>query len=329
MGDIEDIVTCERSGVPIVSEPVLPAVDVSCDMNDVLSSAMTWVDGNLDIFLPKMITEPDGVVRRHLGSLLDLAITCRFLCHRKTPVSPAAEKILDGVAEVFQEKSFHDRLLRMAVNFRYYLWILAILWENDRLADPQWRRGAQILIDYGYGDLGNPNRTAYELMELRYILDLGGLDGPVPPLHELCRDDPLEVPISSVDLTEAEAYAATHAIFFLSDFVARPLSGSTPGSDAAVDLLLETFIRSRHWDLVSELIVCRRALGRPESRLDRLGRSSLAKAQLADGAMPGPHFDLAEKDGLAPEKKNAYTFQRCYHTTLATVMCAASSAPSR
>jgi hypothetical protein len=281
------------------------------------------------MFLPEVAVWLPGMAGRRLGFLLDLAITCRFLCHRTTPVLGAAENILDRVAGVFHEESFHGQLLGMAANFRYYLWMLAILWENDRLSDPRLRNAAQTLIDNGYGDLGDPARPAYERMELRYILDLGGFEGPFPPLHELCRSDPVEAPVDLAYVTEAQAYAVTHAIFFLSDFAARPLSGSTPRGDAAVDPLLGACTRSGHWDLVSELIVCRRALGRPESDLDRLSRSFLCRAQLTDGAMPGPHFDLSERDALPQEEKKAYTFLRCYHTTLATIMCAATGTGTR
>ncbi|MFB9246851.1 DUF6895 family protein [Sphaerisporangium melleum] len=301
-------------------------------MDEVLTRAMAWVDGNLDAFLPAVAFWPPGTPPRHLSLLLDLAITCHFLCRRRTPVQPAAEKALDGVAEVFHQESFHDQLLHTPARFPYYLWLLAVLWRTDRLRDSHTRATAQRLLDGGYGDLAAATRPPYGLMETRYVLDLGGFEHRLPPLRELYGRTTAGTPISSGQVTEAVAYEVTHAVFFLTDFATRPLPALTPrarGLREAVDRLLGAHIRSGHWDLVSELIACRRALGRPDGLLDRLGRSCLSRAQLGGGALPGPRYDPAERDALPVEKRATYTFVRCYHTTLAAILCAAVDRPLR
>ncbi|HEY3684171.1 MAG TPA: hypothetical protein VGL93_14075 [Streptosporangiaceae bacterium] len=298
-------------------------------MERVLSKAMSWVEDNLGTFVPRAESWTAGPLVRNLGPLLDLAITCHLLRRREVPVLVPADKILDGVAELFLAESYQRAFLGIAERFPYYLWLLAILGDSGRLPDPRLTTTAQALVDRGYGTVADLDRPAHKQLELRYILDLGGFASPLPSMRELRRRNPIETLTDPVPVAEPDVYALTHAIFFASDFATEPIPDLTPQGNAAVNALLGVHAVSGYRDLAAELILCRRALGRPENDLDRLGRACLARAQLASGAVPGPRFDAAEAAALPPGDRDAYAFDRCYHTTLATIVCAGADWPLR
>lgn len=302
---------------------VRPAVDTGV----FLARSVRWVHTNLDSFAPPHGSWSVGSVGNGLGNLLDLAIVCRTARgqHLPTPVARLIETCLDRIAEIFHHRSFHDALIRSAPLFLRYLWLLAVLRDVDRLADPLEHAAAQRMVDFGYGDLLAAARSAQETLEASYILRIAGLQAPgVPALGDLYPRCALAWPLDPVYVTEKDAYQVTHMILFLSDMGSHPVLDLTfaerTRAEDEIEELLGLYVAAGHWDLTAELLLCRLALSRPDSRLAGLARTSLLAAQLPDGVVPGSGFDAELSAGLGARERALYVFTRCRHTTLAAVL---------
>ncbi|MFD7643985.1 DUF6895 family protein [Kitasatospora sp. NPDC059795] len=315
--------TAPPSALPRWSGAAAPAARSPQGGAPAVARALAWVAGALDRFDPP---EPDRPTPATASApLLELCVAARWLSHAELdPESRAAvERCLDRAALAVARPTLRHKLFRSTGFFQYYAWLLVLLLETGRLPEDE-RAALQRLVDLDHADLHNPSHPAHGLMELRYILDLGGLRHRLPGYQELYAADVLGAPVNPARVSEFEAYAVTHVVFYLSDMAMRPVHTLTADRRATasgtVEQLLALFLAAGHWDLVAELLLCRRALDMPPSPLADHARDRLLAQQLPDGSFPGPHYLPAAVRALPPDQYADYAFQRCYHTTLVAAM---------
>ena len=109
-------------------------------------------------------------------------------------------------------------------------------------------------------------------------------------------------------LTGSETYALTHCVFYATDF-GQHACPDTPGSAAlreAVRVLLGVHLARRNLDLLSELLLCARALGGPAPAFEGEGWEALAAAQRCDDAVPSPVHRPEVLQGLTGDQAAAY-----------------------
>ncbi|MEU8887187.1 hypothetical protein [Streptomyces sp. NPDC048442] len=290
---------------------------------DALERALGWVEGALPRFDPAA----DGRARPGPpgSALLELVVVLRQLYHQDLPAPLAARvgRCLDGAAEAFLRGGFRHRMLRATPYFQYYAWLVACLLDTGRLPAAE-RDALQHLVDRGHADLHNPTHPPHGVLELRYVLDLAGVTHRLPDHRTLYEADVLAAPLDPLYVTEVEAYAVTHVVYYLSDMGLIPLHSLDEAQHAdcvhAVDTLLDLYLCFGNWDLIAELLLCRPTLGAEHTPRDQYALECLLLAQHADGSMPGPHFDPRMHEALPAERRADYAFARSYHTTLVVAM---------
>ncbi|CAL9649903.1 hypothetical protein SUDANB105_06593 [Streptomyces sp. enrichment culture] len=289
-----------------------------------LSSQLDWFDpGEWERRLPRRPFRP--------GPLLELLGFLRLLERVPGLTVPAYSELraraLDLAERIVDEPGFVTGLRRADLYFPYHLNLVALLELLGR-PRPELRRDCRALLAVGAGGHTRPHRPVASRLELRCFLDRCGLPAPpeLPDRTSLYRQSLPGLGADPLTLDEGEVYAFTHALFYATDFGARPLPPDVPLPRDTVHVLLAAQLALGHLDLVAELLVCAELAGDPDDRLRSAGWATLARSQRPDGAVPGPVHRPALLTGPTPltgEKATAYLFGTCYHTTLATGLAAA------
>lgn len=295
---------------------------------EIVVRGLDWIEANLDRVDPRSVRRANAAGTPAESPLVEFIVVLRWLHHRKLPAAATAavQRCLDRVAEIFQQPVVRDRLFRQTAAIQYYIWPVVLLRDCGRLTEPGEFPILQRLVSVDYASLHNTTHSAHALMERRYIFELGGLAHRLPPFARLYPRNVLGAPVDPLFITDFEAYAVTHIVFYLSDMGLRPVSGVTRTQrrqmGAAVRVLLELYLCLGNLDLIAELLVCWRALGLPDGDLAGYARACLLGARLDCGAWPGPFYDSRVVRGRSPEDRDAYLFRACYHTTLVALMAA-------
>lgn len=292
---------------------------------DLLTGAIDWLTVNVEWLAPPRWEQ--YLARRPFpgSTVLEVLALCRSLRRgpRKHQAATLTEASLDVAERMVASPAFLAGLYRADTLFTYRIWLLALL---DTLGRPnrELHDVVQGLLDAGCGAVTNPGRPAHTLIELSYVLELGGYRNPLPELPELIAHSMLATGMSStLYLTDSECYVATHLLFYLTDFAHRPAGVQLPGVAELVTTLLGVYLAKDDFDLSAELLLCALALGRREHELVTHGWQRLTAARRSDGAVPGPLHDPAVPARLTGAKAAAYLFGTCYHTTVATALAAA------
>jgi len=160
-------------------------------------------------------------------------------------------------------------------------------------------------------------RYPHRILERLWVLDLYGLPAPfaladVAVLSILAGDaDPLT-------MTDSDAYAYTHAIFYLTDFGRTPMPGNLDAERirAVVDSAIAWQIGQRNFDLLGEFLICAALLGGAPSPHAALGLALWNGTWDELGFLPGPSFDDKVFAPLEGDERRAYAFAELYHTNL-------------
>jgi hypothetical protein len=304
--------------------PELPAEPRGQAPAVILEQALTWLSRHLEWLAPQQWD-------RHLRArpfpgttVLELLVLCRRLpagplTHRLT------EQCLDAAQAVVDDPAFVTGLYRADAVFTYRVWLLALLAEAGRPVY-ELNDAVQSLLDTGCGDLTNLGRQPFATLELRYALDLGGFTSGLPDLRQLYSRTMLAHRADPLYVSDAEAYAITHILFYISDFGRRtPFAGDPAGLArlrGLIGTLLGIYLARNDLDLSAELMLCAQLVGMGEHELVRHGWRRLADAQRDGGQIPGPLYRQDAQDRLSGEKADAYTFGTCYHTTVVAALAA-------
>jgi hypothetical protein len=128
-------------------------------------------------------------------------------------------------------------------------------------------------------------------------------------------------------MTETDAYAATHAIMYLTDFGRAPLPAGLDAMrvSALVDSGLAWHVLSEDFDLLVEFLMDAGCLGMAHSPCSRFAWQLVDHIWTDFGFLPGPTFNAAEYKTLSGEAAAAYAFQHLYHTNfVGGMLCAVS-----
>lgn len=235
----------------------------------------------------------------------------------------------DFALPIFGDPRFRERRFREPEKMVPHMLLAIALERCGLLPREAYTRHTQALIEVSSVMAASlpPHRT----MELRYVLDLGGLPHRLPSYSTLYRRTLLRHNVNPIYVTSAEAYVVTHVIFYLSDLGSRRVSGlrerEVDGARRLVHELLGIYLVAGNWDLVAELLLAWDCLEGAASALYEFGWSCLLAAQRDDGAIPGTSFGRAEACGEVD--KPARMFESCYHATLVAALAAATSRVAR
>lgn len=293
-------------------------------------SALDWLQGQLrwfeaghwEAYLPARRFRP--------GPLLELIVLLR--CLHRGPYARHARKLIESgfaLAEsVCRSASFRQGVQRWDATFPYYAYFVGVLEASGRDAGPA-RDAVETAVALDCGDVSAADRPPLTRLELAYAADLGGLAPASTTWSDIAelyrasipatRDTPLFV-------RDDEAYALTHVLFYLSDFGARAVHVPTPEESERlrdrVLVLLGSCLARGDLDLAGELLLCAETLHAAGEPLVAHGWRRLALAQHEDGAVPSPLHDPGTAAALEGEKRAAYRFGTCFHTTMVAIMAA-------
>ncbi|MFG2332638.1 DUF6895 family protein [Streptomyces sp. NPDC048604] len=293
---------------------------------DALSAgALDWLGKNLEHFDPFAAgagPAPQGRAK----AALELAVLCACAA-RPDSVRGRLGEAEALVRTLWQDPEFPGLFAADAEWASPYALIYAALAPPG--IDDAPRRAAVAGLAPGFLQPGG--KTPYQRLEIRYYADRAGVAHGMEPYAELGPLSPLAVlPAGAraarddgAPLSAAEAYAVTHAAFYLGDFgrtapVLGP--GRLPGARDLVARMLDHCVERYWWDLVAELVLTQYILGVEPLRC-RSGAAAvdcLLRAQEADGSVPGRSAALRAQDGDPP----AEYFRKAYHTTLVTALMA-------
>ncbi len=308
---------------PPLAEPAPPTG------GDLITGAIDWLTAHLEWLDPVRWEQFLAPRVFPASTVLEVLTLCRSL--RRGPRAEQATTLIESSLEVADRlvtsPAFLAGLYRADGLFTYRVWLLALVDELglDVLGLDVARRLRDVvqgLLDAGCPAVTNLGRPGHALVELGYVLELGGYRHPLPALPALIGPS-LPVPgTAPLYLTDDQCYVLTHLVFYLTDFADRPAGVGLTGVADAVTALLGVYLAKDDLDLSAELLLCALALDRQGDELVAHGWRRLSGAQRRDGAVPGPLHDPAVLARLRGAKAAAYLFGTCYHTTVVAALAA-------
>jgi hypothetical protein len=265
-------------------------------------------------------TRQDNLEETQFSSLkafAELALFCSLCCRKRGGrVDVRHAELAEFVINFARLPEFVERARDTG---RFLLFALVhVLAGQLGFEDPQARRFLQGLLDQGYASA--VERNAFRMMDLRYILDKGGFKHDLPPMRTIYQTTTLARRMPLAYIYNADAYALTHAIFYLCDF-----GFHAPSSIRSRDLgrsrwlvsnLLGMSVIFQNWDLVAELLLSYHFLQADPNAVYSDAWIALAGSQRPDGSFEGPAWSREHSVSLAAEPRRAYDFETNYHTTI-------------
>ena len=287
--------------------------------------ALDWTHANLDLFEPfRGDIKPDAWNEK---ALVELALLCSCL-HRQRRFSANEQinRFIDFIAEIYERPLCRERIFRAEHAFVPHTLLIASLRACGRPPATWLMRGVQSLIERS-GVLF-VERFPYRTLEVRHLLDMGGFAFRLPSYRALSQASIIVKNMNPIYMTQEDAYSITHALFYVSDFGARPVRSFSRSQVRRIHRLLEQllgmYIYRGDWDLVGELLLSCHCLRWTTSPWFDLGWEALCSAQHPDGAVPGPTYEPKKLAGIKDmTKKREYVFKQCYHTTLVATLAGA------
>ena len=287
------------------------------DKTVMLDRVIGWLRCELLNFDPKREDNIEETQFSRLKAFAELAVFCHLYKHRKGDFCPASFKdIVAFLVNAIREPGCMERV-RDKRRFLLFLLSYAAV-EGCGHEIPAWRTFLQERLDQGYGTA--IDRSAFRVMDLRYTLDLHGFKHRLPAMESIYRLTSLAKGIPLTYIYNADAYAITHALFYLSDFGLQPIREIKPKEMERcrwiVGNLLGMCVMARNWDLTGELLLSCHCLQWYPEVIYPQAWSAFARAQRADGSFEGPAWSMEHAAGLDEEARRKYDFERNYHTTL-------------
>lgn len=255
------------------------------------------------------------------STLLELLILCRVLRRGRVRDHELLGMATELAAKTVRSAAFLTGISLSDHTFPYRSYLIALA-EREGVDVGAARDRVRSALVTGAGGQTADWRPVLQRLELRYVLELGGFETGMAGQAQLVAESIAAGNPDPLFLKDDEVYALTHVVFYATDFAARPM----PGDHLTPDLprnLLSGYLARGDLDLSGELLLCLMALDAGPHRLDEYGWKRLIGDRLASGAVPGPLFDPARSRGLTGDKRDAYEFGTCHHTTMVAAMVAA------
>ncbi len=295
----------------------IPDVETLTRVQDCLGGlaegVMRWLGRNMSYFDPFSPSSPLPENRR-VKAALELAI----FCHRWEKLKPDDELFHEATAllrTIFLRPEFVKLIdTHGGVHAGSQRIVYVALAPRADLREAVLAR----LKADGY--LSPQGKSAYVQLETRYYADKANLEHALESYRDLTARSLLVNP-PAPPVPNGTAYALTHTAFFLGDYGHRDMG--LPGdvreqAERAVCSMLGSSADEDLWDLTSELLITLASLGSDvlATPAGQAGLRCLARAQQADGAIPGRSAASGVPRSLPPGQ----FFRRCYHTTLVTAL---------
>jgi hypothetical protein len=204
---------------------------------------------------------------------------------------------------------------------------LAVMQVLDVAPEPA-RRALQNVLDRGFFD--RAERSAWSQVDIKYYLDEVGLRHGFPSEDVLLRQSTLLAPPPLYHAQRIDLYAATHLVFHLTDFGARPLPGVGPAEmDKVSDfmaLALAMSLAEKDFDLVGEFLAARICLGTSSDGLSHFATETLLESQQPAGFVPDQSW---QRGLIGEEDPQTEEFFAVYHPTLVALIVAACDMASQ
>ncbi|MFJ3232404.1 DUF6895 family protein [Streptomyces sp. NPDC086787] len=236
-----------------------------------------------------------------------------------TPLDGDYADILQQVADVAGEPSYREMIARDEQALLLYAGTYAALRLCGR-DDPEFRHVIQQAVDGGYAAAFE--RVPYRQLDLLHTLYLCGVEHDLPamdtvlPFTLLCRNP------NVLKLADADVYAITHTLFYVTDFGLRePVWPDGHGTGAAVELLEALLVLAEgraNADLVGELLCCLYCLGVDDSQAADRAWDFLESVQEDNGRVNGPVGVV--HPGLDHGDEGFRHWAEGYHTTIVTAL---------
>jgi hypothetical protein len=187
--------------------------------------------------------------------------------------------------------------------------------------DPRFGLLIEEALDQGFGEC--VERLPYRQLDQLWTRNLTA--SPPRPIEPVLAQSILMSRAHPLFMTEADAYAVTHAIFYASDFGAAPPPNMLPAirTRDMVRSGIAWHIVSEDFDLLCEYLMCALCLGDAESAAARFGLHVVDSIWSMLDFLPGPTFDAARYRALSGAEADAYACEQMYHTNfVAGMLCA-------
>jgi uncharacterized protein DUF6895 len=167
-----------------------------------------------------------------------------------------------------------------------------------------------------------PERLPFRAMDRRWTAALA--TGHPAVMDDLLAGTLLVRPVHPVYLERSDAYAWTHAAFYVADFgsVAPPVVLDPALLVTALRSMLSWTLASADYDLAVELVIAARVLRLPVTAHEIAARHVVLDTWNRLGRLPGPCHALAERPD-DPHARRAYDVATCYHTVFVLGLAAA------
>jgi hypothetical protein len=290
-------------------------------LDDSLTRAHQWLADRIEYFDPRV--HPVGSEEYFTGSkaLCELSLLCSITARGGMIELPPALVALPF--NVWATPSFAERLATQPHRFRLYGAVYASL-RSMGLSDATSDAVIHDLLSDGY--ITATEEVPYRRLEIRYLLDLAGIDHDLPHYDTLYNETLLARAERASVLTYADAYSVTHTLFYLSDFGLRAPTFTTPSEYARIERLVEflacRYVAQRHWDLAGEMLLCLGSLPSSDPSVLVFTWLALNRAWNRDGSVSGPWrsgaMNVAQHEGNSRDE----LFRDNYHTTLVAALAA-------
>lgn len=270
----------------------------------ILDGALGWLSARVDRFDPfagGTLARPDPLRTK---AALELAMLCMLACEGGL-ADQRVEACLDALEDAWRRPALHDLLVRSPGRVRLYGMLAVSLRRCGRASDEDLHALRRLVAG------GHPctvEEVPFRAMDLRYMLELAGIPSELPPLSRTFATTVLARSAALGDWSKLDVYAATHALFYVTDFGRAPDLAARPEIVDRVGLLLGIMALDSDWDLTGELLLsCDCLHARPFTYRPAL--EAFAAAQRGDGCIPATPDSAGP---LAPQDD----FDRNNHTTL-------------
>lgn len=187
--------------------------------------------------------------------------------------------------------------------------------------DPAFDALIEDSLDAGFGQC--VERVPYRQLDQLWTRNL--LAAAPQPLDTVLAGSILHSRAHPFYMTEADAYAVTHAILYATDFGRAPPPASLDRArlSAMVHEGIAWSMLSEDFDLLIEYLMCAACLGDGGAPAARLGWHVVERIWKQLGFLPGPTFDPAEFRARSGPAADAYACEQMYHTNfVAGMYCA-------
>jgi hypothetical protein len=254
----------------------------------------------------------------------ELALLLLLQQHTKKLSShPILDKCLEVVERIYRRSDFHEFPFygeKQSLTAHLVIWLSLKNRQVQTIVSPD---QLQWLIDRG--NILNTERKPYQVLELRYLLELAGLKHNLADEYTLYRQTFLARDFNFITIADADIYSITHTIPYLTDFGFKTspviAKENSQGSLMILNVLLGMCIQAKNWDLVAEVLLSLHCLGFQDSVWIRSGWKALMENQDQSGKIVSQGFSSDQMKILTSEgERDYYGFINCYHPTLMSLI---------